>query len=165
VADPARSPRTRWRARAEKEPTEAVARGRRLTNGATVVKRPALCGEACRDDANRLSGEVLVAGRGDWVGLWEVVRTARELDAGPQEDVPRVVVSVIRALHERGLVRIGCPRSGGGFEPWPLSSEQAAARIVQEWQELGERDPDIGEICWLENTPAGDEAARRLRRA
>ncbi|MEJ2862788.1 hypothetical protein [Actinomycetospora flava] len=50
------------------------------------------------------------------------------------------------------------------FEPWPVDGETALTRIAREWWDP-ERDLDPGNICWLQNTPAGDEAARQIEAA
>jgi hypothetical protein len=46
------------------------------------------------------------------------------------------------------------------FVPWQLTIPEALARIEREWRALG-RDPSLGDICWFNNTPAGNERARQ----
>lgn len=102
---------------------------------------------------------VLLAGVDDWIGLWTVVREVKERRPGlSPEELRGIVVNLVRELVEKNCVQIGRPDAEGKFEPWDESAGDAAARIDREWRALG-RDPDIGEICWLENTPCGDRLA------
>jgi hypothetical protein len=48
-----------------------------------------------------------------------------------------------------------------GFVAWELSPDDAVARITQSWDELSGL-PDLGEVCWLSNTEAGDERAHSV---
>jgi hypothetical protein len=104
---------------------------------------------------------VLVEGLDDWVGIWSVVREVREQEGRlADEEVRRRVVDLVRRLSEGGYIRIGHPTAEGDFRAWGLTASEAAERIVSQWGAL-RRDPDIGEICWLENTDLGDRAARQ----
>jgi len=114
-------------------------------------------------ELSEIQQAVLVEGLDDWVGLWTVAREVREGGGRASEVVRQQVVDLIRQLNEAGYVRVGHPTSEGTFRAWKLSPAEAAERIGEEWSALG-RDPDIGEICWLENTELGDEVARQVGR-
>ena len=62
-------------------------------------------------------------------------------------------------LIENGLARLGELKPG--FVPWDLTPRRAMKRVGTEWWDP-EKDLSPGNICWLENTPAGDEIARRI---
>ena len=80
-----------------------------------------------------------------------------------------------RALREATCVAITLlagartsPRLGGSsnprFEPWSLSKDEGLRASVASG---GTPRSDLvpGNICWLDNTPAGDEVARRIEAA
>lgn len=86
----------------------------------------------------------------DHVGLWEIVNAAQDdLNATSAAETRELTLQLVRTLLvERGML-VGHPTPDGrGFSPWPLSAEQAIARIEQEWSILG-RDPNIGDIAWF----------------
>ncbi len=64
----------------------------------------------------------------------------------------------IRTVLREGLMTAG-DVTHAGFCPWNISGEQAIERIERDWTALG-RGPNLGEICWLSNTPAGDARAK-----
>ncbi|WP_133826982.1 hypothetical protein [Actinomycetospora succinea] len=50
------------------------------------------------------------------------------------------------------------------FRPWPLDNQKALERVRREWWDP-ERELDPGNICWLQNTPSGDQVAERIEAA
>lgn len=105
---------------------------------------------------------MIVSGLDDWVGLWEVVREARE-SSFPAHGGPiirKLVMDSIRFLLDQGLVEVGEVTEGHGFTPWGLPASGILRKIEARWDRLG-RDPDIGEVAWLRNTQQGDEQAAR----
>jgi hypothetical protein len=48
-----------------------------------------------------------------------------------------------------------------GFKDWDTAPNEVLERVEREWVALG-RAPNLGEICWLSNTEAGDKRARGL---
>lgn len=49
-----------------------------------------------------------------------------------------------------------------GFVPWELSLSAALERIRTEWT-AGGGQLQMGEVCWLANTPEGDAHAETVR--
>jgi hypothetical protein len=114
-------------------------------------------------DFSDIEREILVRGLDDWVGLWEVAKEVRS--RSPSSDFSEIMalaVSSVRKLHEAGTICVG-ELAKSGFVPWSLPPAASAERIELEWTKLG-RDPNIGEICWLDNTVRGDELARSILR-
>ncbi len=99
---------------------------------------------------------ILANGADDWVPLVVLVRQFDATLAG--EALLRSCISVVEEGLTSGWVMVGDlnPR----FVAWPLTTASVLARIEQEWRALG-RAPELGEICWLANTPAGNERARQ----
>lgn len=97
-------------------------------------------------------------GRDDWVMAADVAWIARDVGRADAEDeVCAESVRLIEAVLRDGLMLIG-DVTDGGFFPWEASTDQALRRIEAAWRELG-RSPDLGEVCWLENTAKGDALA------
>jgi hypothetical protein len=115
------------------------------------------------ESAIRSIGEdALISGLDDWVGLWELVHAAERLLTPVGEDkIREAVLSAIERLLADELVQVGDLSAGRVFKPWVLSNDLALARIDAEWLRL-ERLPDIGDVCWLNNTEAGNAKARGL---
>jgi hypothetical protein len=104
---------------------------------------------------------VLLTGLDDWVGLWEIVRLVRERESGDINDldVKSLVIGLLTQLLDNDEVQVGSLINGGEFSSWPSSKEEAMRDIITAWENLG-RDPNIGEVCWLQNTELGDRLAR-----
>jgi hypothetical protein len=94
----------------------------------------------------------------DHVGLWQVVGAVRDdLGVNGPDAVRESALGLIRLMLIEGGMQAGFPAPDGrGFQPWPVSADQAIRRIEQEWIALG-RDPNIGEVVWFNNPadPAG----------
>ncbi|AKT38328.1 uncharacterized protein CMC5_024730 [Chondromyces crocatus] len=70
-------------------------------------------------------------------------------------------MAVIEYVLSNGLMVVGdFVDDMTNFVPWGISISDALARIDGEWNALG-RDPRLWEICWFENTAAGNERAQR----
>jgi hypothetical protein len=111
--------------------------------------------------ADALIDELLARGADDWVTAAEVAWIARSVgDASTDGDVLEVSVDVIRAVLTDGLMDAGDVTDGGFFE-WGLSPAESVRRIEQAWLLLG-RLPNLGEVCWLSNTTAGQARAERV---
>lgn len=72
--------------------------------------------------------------------------------------------AVVHSLLEEGLVRVGVPTAGGGFEPWEEDPDAAVERILSEWRALGRR-PHLWEIVWFEATDKGEAYAAEVLEA
>ncbi|HLI37208.1 MAG TPA: hypothetical protein VKV80_07680 [Streptosporangiaceae bacterium] len=107
-----------------------------------------------------LIDELLVRGADDWVDAAEVAWLAKSVGkATTDEDVKKVSFDLIRAVLLAGLMEAG-EVAGGGFFAWNISPTDSVNRIEHAWEILG-RLPDIGEVCWLANTAAGNQRAQR----
>lgn len=112
---------------------------------------------------DRFQKDVLTEGLEDYVGLWQVARRVREsLRLSEANEVRQAVVDRLRPLFEGGHVEAGELASNGGFSAWKRQGQDAVERIDREWRRLG-HDPNISDICWLNNTALGDAVARRLQ--
>src|SRR4051812_4448794 len=105
--------------------------------------------------------ELLVSGEDDWVPLVALVRKLDSNRSG--EDLLQAVLAVVQGALASGWMIAGEVREAG-FVPWPLAVRDALARIEHEWRALG-RTPELGDICWLSNTPEGDKRTRRVASA
>jgi hypothetical protein len=85
----------------------------------------------------------------DYLGLWQVTGLLRDAGIENVDERRAVAVRLVRdlVLHH-GLVP-GSLADGGGFDPWPLPSVDAVARIEREWTAMP-GDPGINDICWLD---------------
>ena len=108
---------------------------------------------------------LLVRGLDDWVDMSEVVWTVRSSrQAASDQDITAQSLDAIAFLLQEGLAEAGTLEQVGEtveFVAWDLSPTEAAQRVREEWEALG-RLPELGEICWLSNTPKGDAAARQV---
>jgi len=132
--------------------------------------------------------KVLLRGTYDAVSLAEVRFLVSLAEPGDVPYLEREPVSLreaslraIEFLVDHGLMQLGdlevvgsaVPEPSEGprtrpppvrFEPWAMSNQEALARVRREWWDP-EKNLDPGNICWLQNTPAGDEVARRIEAA
>ncbi len=99
--------------------------------------------------------EILDRGLDDWIQAAEIASVVMR----HATDVRTVAIATIRELVDDGLVTVG-DLTGDGFVPWNLPARECLARIEREWPTR--RSPDLGEVCWLSNTEAGDAFARLL---
>src|SRR5687767_3824615 len=83
--------------------------------------------------------------------------------AATDEEALQTSLALIRAVLDQGLMDVGDVTDGGFFE-WGLDQEQAMERIEREWRQL-DRPLNLGDVCWLANTGAGDRRAEAVRNA
>ncbi|MFN7148152.1 MAG: hypothetical protein ACK4V6_01595 [Microthrixaceae bacterium] len=109
----------------------------------------------------RMIRALLERGKDDWVMAADVAWIAHAIGGATSDDgIRSVSLGLIeRALRDE-LMRIG-DVTDGGFLPWEASPDQALRRVEASWRGLG-RLPDLGEVCWLENTEEGDAFATSL---
>ena len=102
--------------------------------------------------------EALVADASeDYMGLWQIVRrVSLRLGSEDAAAVRTETLVVARKLLQHGLL-VGDLANSGGFNAWTNQApDVVVSRIEAEWGVLG-RLPDIGDICWFDRPPMGDE--------
>lgn len=100
--------------------------------------------------------EDLVAhGVDDWVHDAEVWGNIAGRAALSIEDRLPIALGVITVALLQGLVIAGDVM--GGFQPWATSPSESAAVIAERWLRLADPAVRPGDICWLNNTIAGEE--------
>ena len=117
---------------------------------------------------------LLIEGLVDDVGAYWVASVAMQVGgASTQAEVREMSLQMIREVVQQGLMDIGDTVGIGydpnllalykrvEFRPWKLPFKEAMDRVEREWRAL-DRDPDLGEICWLVDTEKGKELARQL---
>jgi hypothetical protein len=115
----------------------------------------------------RLEREILSRGLDDIIQLAEIVSVARfvlGIQEGP--DLFAAVADCMRALVGEGLAVVGDLDDSGSplvIRPWLGDVDAVVERAILEWKQLG-RGPNLSEICWLELTDLGREAARDTAR-
>jgi hypothetical protein len=111
--------------------------------------------------SKRMIRELTELGRCDWVTAADVAWLVRRAGDGSGVDEIRLhSLDLIDTVLRSGLMRVG-DVTDGGFFPWRATAEQALRRVDESWRELG-RLPDLGEVCWLENTAKGDDLSMGL---
>ena len=90
----------------------------------------------------------------DWLGLWVVVLIARGA-LGPigDRELRQIVLKGIGQLLDLDDIELGFPLRDGRFLAWTYAPKDALEKIEREWEALG-RDPNIGEIVWLNKLDA-----------
>ena len=110
----------------------------------------------------RMIDDLVQLGAEDWVMAADVAWLVKAITSG--SDIERVrteAIELIEAVVTTGLMVVG-DVTDGGFFAWDLSDQDALARVRASWP--ADVDvPGLGEVCWLENTNAGDERARHRR--
>lgn len=105
--------------------------------------------------------DLLKRGVADWLDMAEVAWVAASVGgAKTEQEIRALAVEVIRRLLQDRLIAVG-DVTEDGFRAWDVSDDDALLRIEREWLALG-RLPNLGEVCWLSNTEAGDDFARNL---
>ena len=96
--------------------------------------------------------------------MWELAADIRDVlgrNADPAS-VRRAVLEALRPLVEAGYANIGhLTRHGRLSEltPWSLDGRSAMDELERQWIQLA-RDPQIGDLGWLQLTPLGETVAR-----
>jgi hypothetical protein len=84
----------------------------------------------------------------DYVGLWTLAwHLRRALSDAPDELVIALAEAILDALLRFGVVLGDLDGTTGAFLPWSPTGALEAAMTA--WRSLG-RDPNIGEIAWLD---------------
>jgi hypothetical protein len=103
--------------------------------------------------------ELLLKGADDWIMAADVAWIAKSMSgASTDDEVADLALATISEVVSQGLMQLGDVTDGGFFE-WDLSPALAIERAARHWRSLG-RLPDVGEVCWLANTAAGDLQAK-----
>ena len=110
--------------------------------------------------------QILVLGLDDWIRLAEIasaVRTHSPLD-DPHE-VPQKTLEVIEDLMKLGCVKVGELLGNGAaiqFREWGMDIPSTLKELQKRWLDYGGPiHPELGnDVCWLMNTPKGDELAK-----
>lgn len=109
----------------------------------------------------RMIEELLIRGADDWVMAADVAWLARSVGgAGTDQEVMNLSIQTIREVVAEGLMELG-DVTDGGFLEWDLPPEASIEKVERDWTALG-RHPDLGDVCWLANTPAGDTRANAI---
>lgn len=106
-----------------------------------------------RVKTERLKRILLEEARADTVGLWAILWQAKEDAASlSSAEAKQVTLAVIRELLAEKQIVAGVfvdqDEDTAAFVTWPLSAEEAVARIEREWAILG-REPSLGEVVWF----------------
>lgn len=144
------------RLRTERPRTRNLARSSKKASHKSEMQR-------CDPDLiNAVIPELLVRGLDDWIDLAEVVWVVRSSGlAKTKIEIVDRSLEVIRILLAKGYANIGevVDKDGLCFNPWSNAAEDAVARIRRLWQ-AADQPLRPGDICWLENTPLGDQVAK-----
>ena len=103
---------------------------------------------------NPVDVEILRRAGEDWIEPWLVVRLFedRGLPADLADECARWTVVGLLAV---GLLDVGTIQDGA-FVPRPEPAGAVARHVLDEWRALHGRAPDIGDIGFLDLTPAGE---------
>lgn len=106
-----------------------------------------------------LIDELLIRGADDWVTAAEVAWVAKSSGGAETNDGIRTLsLKLIQDVLVAGLMEAG-DVTDQGFFGWGESPIEATARIQHSWEQL-HGVPNLGEVCWLANTEAGNQRAR-----
>jgi hypothetical protein len=102
------------------------------------------------------------------MGLWLVIDSLNG-DAYTDTDllpawIQEKALDELKDLLSRGLVYIGqFDRIGDEyiFEIFPGNPEEIIQKVKNDWNAL-ERNPSLGDVCWIRSTEKGKELARLL---
>lgn len=114
--------------------------------------------------------DVVSRGTDDWVDVCEVSTRVRAnaarygftLSVDAQLDV---ALEVIRRVLDAGYMVAGeTPGGGRGFVSWELDPSASYECIEREWRAYEHPEEiNISEVCWLSNTPLGNEHGLAVR--
>ena len=86
----------------------------------------------------------------------EVVEAGIEVN---DESVSDLSFAILEHLLLNGLMEAG-DVTENRFVPWAVDPPEALNIIKAEWRKLDEL-PNLGDVCWLNNTALGDELGRK----
>lgn len=111
--------------------------------------------------ASRMIDQLLLRGSDDWVTAADVAWVAKSVGGATSDhEIQELALAAITEVVTRGLMQVGDVTDGGFFE-WEETPDEALETVARAWRALG-RSPDLGEVCWLANTPAGDARAQTV---
>jgi len=116
--------------------------------------------------------DLLAAGTEDWLDMTDIISSLIDIE-GLTKNQPELLrertLDVVERLLAGGLMEAGLtPDTGTTFLAWDLGVQETMARIVYLWDHLrnvhGEpaQLPRMGDICYLANTPIGNEIGELL---
>jgi hypothetical protein len=86
----------------------------------------------------------------DYIGLWWLVRIVSDNLENKDEDLQALTLTLLRMMLSHGFVVGELSNGGKTLIPWPdQQPDNVAGRIKAEWDALG-REPNIGDIAWLD---------------
>jgi hypothetical protein len=110
---------------------------------------------------DRCVAAVLGRGLDDWVDGSEVAWVVQSVGgATGTAAIRQLALAVIGRIVKDGLMEPG-DVTEDGFRAWSVDADVALARIAEAW--TPDMSPRPGDVCWLSNTAAGDERARRAQ--
>jgi hypothetical protein len=108
-----------------------------------------------------LKERILFSGRDDWMYLGEIAsHVCKYLECKNELDVIDPTINIIGEMVSDGLLEIG-NISTGVFKSWDTTLADSLMKIKQDWISLG-APLNISDVCWLANTPKGDEIASTI---
>ncbi|HWJ67120.1 MAG TPA: hypothetical protein VNT31_10610 [Nocardioides sp.] len=111
-------------------------------------------------DLRVLIADVLLTTEDDWSDARTIVGLTFEHTATTAEANGLALQTIIECLRA-GLLVAG-DYEAAGFRAWPVSTEEAIARIIREWADLGDRAPTPDTIAWFDLTELGEQRAQGL---
>lgn len=90
----------------------------------------------------------------DWVSTAEVYEVAQRNGAAEPELARATGIELVAEVIGRGLMVAGFIEATGHW-PWDCAPADAIRRVMREWSALPNPRPRPGDVCWLDNTPAG----------
>jgi len=107
--------------------------------------------------------DLVMRGCDDWVDACGVASIAINIGhAKSVEEIRDLSLKMIREVVQQGLMEIGdLPQNGQRLELWPMTPQECLDRVEREWDALG-RNPNLWEICWLQNTDKGKTMGEEL---
>ncbi|HWJ67118.1 MAG TPA: hypothetical protein VNT31_10600 [Nocardioides sp.] len=111
-------------------------------------------------DMDALISDILLSTQDDWSDAGWVVGQAMEYTATVAQANELALQMIVECLRTDLLVAGDLEVEG--FRAWPVSTEEAIARITREWADLGDRAPTPDTIAWFDLTELGEQRARAL---
>lgn len=115
-----------------------------------------------------LASDVLEFGLDDWVYLAEVYYAIRDrLRDEPPEVIKANCFALLEYLLANKLADVGDLKDVAGevrFVSWGMDPGATVSEAERRWSQFGgPRDASgANDVCWLSNTEAGDELARKI---
>lgn len=98
--------------------------------------------------------ELLMRGCNDWIQAAEIASIAIEVGyASSIQEIQELSITIIEYVVQNGLMEIGDLKKDG-FLKWTCSNDKSIELVKRAWEALN-RNPILGEICWLQITHEG----------